>query len=392
MLDLSDIPRPQGADVQIFYGNVTTANAVGGTWVKPRGVSFVHIFALGGGGGGGGGANTGSNGGGGGGGSAAQCSMLYFANDIPDTLYLSVGKGGAGGAANSNGTAGIITRVSIWPEALANSTLAVSNAGQLGQAGTVGTGGTAGATSAITSMALAGLGFTTYGMAAANNCSIAGAAGGYGNLRLTTTAASGTGTAATLTFTSTGIPQYAAGDTITVAGVTPTGYNGTFIVTSCTNTTVTYPNATTGSQTVAGTIAGQSTPMFPPTTGLMLTGGGGGGQSGTSISIAGVNGTDTRFFPLTLTTPTLTSPVIVSGGIGNISPSSPPNGGNGVRVPGTLVFLGGAGGGGVFQQFAGAGGKGSYGCGGGGGGGASGSGTPGAGGDGGDGLVIITAW
>ena len=50
----------------------------------------------------------------------------------------------------------------------------------------------------------------------------------------------------------------AVGDLITVAGVTPTGYNGTFVVTAVSNTspfTVSYANATTAAQTVAGTVS-----------------------------------------------------------------------------------------------------------------------------------------
>ena len=72
-----------------------------------------------------------------------------------------------------------------------------------------------------------------------------------------TTAASGTGTTATLTMTS--ATNLAVGDLIVVAGVTPTGYNTTgAVVTAVSNTspfTVSYANATTGSQTVAGTVS-----------------------------------------------------------------------------------------------------------------------------------------
>lgn len=71
-----------------------------------------------------------------------------------------------------------------------------------------------------------------------------------------TTATSGTGTTATVTLTS--APNVAVGDRITVAGITPTGYNGTAIVTAVSNTSpfsVSYANATTGSQTVAGTVS-----------------------------------------------------------------------------------------------------------------------------------------
>ena len=68
-----------------------------------------------------------------------------------------------------------------------------------------------------------------------------------------TTAASGDGTTATITTTS--AHGLAVGDLVTVANVTPTGYNGTFLITAVTSTTISYANATTGAQTVAGTIS-----------------------------------------------------------------------------------------------------------------------------------------
>jgi hypothetical protein len=70
-----------------------------------------------------------------------------------------------------------------------------------------------------------------------------------------TTAATGTGTTATLTFAARVVAPYLVGATIVVAGVTPSGYNGTYIVTACTTTTVSFLSATTGAQTVAGTIS-----------------------------------------------------------------------------------------------------------------------------------------
>jgi len=71
-----------------------------------------------------------------------------------------------------------------------------------------------------------------------------------------TTATSGDGTTATITLTS--ASNLAVGDLITVAGITPTGYNATALVTAVSNTspfTVSYANTTTGSQTVAGTVS-----------------------------------------------------------------------------------------------------------------------------------------
>jgi len=69
----------------------------------------------------------------------------------------------------------------------------------------------------------------------------------------TTTAASGDGSTATITTTS--AHNIAVGDFILVSGITPVGYNGTYLVTAVpTSTQISYANTTTGSQTVAGSI------------------------------------------------------------------------------------------------------------------------------------------
>ena len=90
-----------------------------------------------------------------------------------------------------------------------------------------------------------------------------------------TTATSGTGTVATVTTTNN--HNLSTGDRVTVAGITPTGYNGTFIVTGTpTTTTFTYANTTTGSQTVAGTVRVDSqtsiTSRSAATVGLVVRG------------------------------------------------------------------------------------------------------------------------
>ena len=76
---------------------------------------------------------------------------------------------------------------------------------------------------------------------------------GFSSGTLATTAASGTGTVATITFS--GSTVYPVGYPVTVAGVTPSGYNGTYTVTASSAGSVSYANATTGSQSVAGTVA-----------------------------------------------------------------------------------------------------------------------------------------
>jgi hypothetical protein len=77
---------------------------------------------------------------------------------------------------------------------------------------------------------------------------------GLGNetVYLPTTAATGNGTTATLTFS--GTHDFSANDTIVVSGVTPVGYNGSYTVTAATANTVSFASAQTGSQTVAGYI------------------------------------------------------------------------------------------------------------------------------------------
>lgn len=69
-----------------------------------------------------------------------------------------------------------------------------------------------------------------------------------------TTGASGTGVTATLTFAAQPTIPFNIGETIVVSGVTPAGYNGTFTVTNASVSSVSYTNATTGTQTVAGTV------------------------------------------------------------------------------------------------------------------------------------------
>ena len=71
---------------------------------------------------------------------------------------------------------------------------------------------------------------------------------------LATTGASGAAGIATLTFATQASPPFAVGSYIAVAGITPTGYAGMYQVTACTTGSVSYANATTGAQTVAGNV------------------------------------------------------------------------------------------------------------------------------------------
>jgi len=95
MLDLFNIPTPQTANYQEFYGG-GDANDIR-SWSKPRGASMVRILMIGAGGSGG---NGSSSAGGGGGGSGAVTSWIGPAMFVPDILFFQIGKGGF----TSNGT------------------------------------------------------------------------------------------------------------------------------------------------------------------------------------------------------------------------------------------------------------------------------------------------
>ena len=83
-----------------------------------------------------------------------------------------------------------------------------------------------------------------------------------GTFELITTAATGNGSTATLTFDEQVIPPFAIGSTIKVNLVIPAGYQGSYTVTDCTTTTVSYANTTTQNQTVAGTVGLQILPRL----------------------------------------------------------------------------------------------------------------------------------
>lgn len=72
---------------------------------------------------------------------------------------------------------------------------------------------------------------------------------------ITTTAITGGGATATATFAAQTYAPYAVGSSITITGATPSTYNGTFTVTACTTTSVSWASVETVTATVQGTIA-----------------------------------------------------------------------------------------------------------------------------------------
>jgi len=77
----------------------------------------------------------------------------------------------------------------------------------------------------------------------------------YARPNITGVTVSGNGTNCTYTFTGQSFVPYLPEQRITISGFATVGYNGTFTVISCTNTTVVVANTTTGGSTTGGTIA-----------------------------------------------------------------------------------------------------------------------------------------
>jgi len=125
MLDLSHIPNSQ-QDIKVFYSNGITNSWQ--TWQKPRKCQWIWIMAIGGGAGGAGGAVNTTTNGSSGGGSGAVTRTLFNASHLPDTLYVQVGTGGAGGAQDSDGVNGNISRISFATNTIAQNQVVTSGA------------------------------------------------------------------------------------------------------------------------------------------------------------------------------------------------------------------------------------------------------------------------
>jgi hypothetical protein len=152
------------------------------TWNKPKGINFVYGLLIGGGSGGGGGFSmgAGTTGGGGGGGTpGAVMQFLQPAYLVPDTLSVSVSRGGTGGAAGTSG--GFPNLVSgLWYPLVGQTTLNISRiyyalpssnlsgvqSGRTGTGAAGGNGGTA-ATLSTTSNQPGIIGFSNYFLPAA---------------------------------------------------------------------------------------------------------------------------------------------------------------------------------------------------------------------------------
>jgi hypothetical protein len=160
------LPSQQDQRFWVYTGNKNSTGFQ--TWLKPPGINFVHIITIGAGGGGSSAAiwQTGvARTGGGGGGSGGMTSAFLPAYLIPDTVYINVGIGGAGGASTNTitanaGVAGTATYAGYYPVQTAGYILCVAAGGVGGTAG--GIGGAAGAALTTTSLPISQIGIRTY--------------------------------------------------------------------------------------------------------------------------------------------------------------------------------------------------------------------------------------
>lgn len=187
------LPSQQDQRFWVYTGDGVSRGAGLGsayqTWIKPPGISFVHIIAIGAAGGGSGAyiyqAGTAARGGSGGG-SGAMTSAFLPAYLVPDILYISVAVGGNGGAASTSTSANVgsngigATYVAFHPVDTVGYALCIANTGNAGTVpagGSGAIGGTAGANVSSTSLPTSQIGLRNY---------ISGQAGGQGLANSTT--------------------------------------------------------------------------------------------------------------------------------------------------------------------------------------------------------------
>lgn len=182
MLDAFHAGRVREEDLQVFVGSGAASGVIWQVWNRPRGVSMISIFCMGGGGGGGGGltgAAASARGGGGGGGSGAivcACGPLIL---LPDVLYIQAGAGGAGQGSGSPGTNGQRSFVSVKYGSVNAADLVLVSGAAAAIGGAAGTATTAAGGAAET---IATTGLAVLQMLGAWNACVGmiGAAGGSG--------------------------------------------------------------------------------------------------------------------------------------------------------------------------------------------------------------------
>jgi hypothetical protein len=289
--DLGHLVNNFSGDVQVFFTDNNNPASGSQKWVKPSGASMCYMVVITGGGGGGGGrtrTSTNPGGGGGGGASGNIAKYLVPAIFIPDVLWVLVGSGGAGGAANGNGTIGLATDISYSAGISAISAIPniiLSSAGNNMAAATAGGTAAAGAGGTLGAVINAG----NIGAAAANS--------------IFSVLAGGAGTAGGVQTGAVGVDVTAVWNTVALSGgaggagvnTVNTGFAGGNIVLQ---SALDFADGTMtpASNYIAGGVAGSSTAAGDGNAGVQLwkpfymTGGSGGGSSDGGIGGNGGNG------------------------------------------------------------------------------------------------------
>jgi len=252
MIDVFNIPSSTQ--------NTITFYATGNwqTWNKPRGAKMIEIFCLGAAGGGTHPTNQSTAGSGGAGGSSGGIVRgLIPAFLLPDTLYILVGKGGAGGTvSNTTGGSGDISYIGLQPSTSEQTLICKSSttAGQTTTAPTI---------SVVSLSAFGNLGLFT---------AIAGVAGGGG----------GTGTPTV------GGSQAALGTSLVTGGAGGGGKTQLAFASgaSITSASAILTSPVTGGQTSAGN-GNSGYGSFQPFCG---TGGSGGAGAASGVAAGGSGG------------------------------------------------------------------------------------------------------
>ena len=262
MLDVLNLPKPQNGYIDYFFGDAATAATSWRIWEKPRGISMIHITCFGGGSGGGGGILTNQSGGGGGG-SGGQTTLLIPAHVLPDILYVSVGRGGAGASVfNTIGSSGTASYVSIAPSTAAFYAACFANGSVAGGNGSTGNSGGVAATQANALMSSQGFFFALAGQSGQSS-------GG-----------------AVITYPTTRLLLSGGGCGGAGSSFLATGFGGR--ITAPTQSSITFFSNIPGGTDGTNIPGSNGISLFQP---LLSTGGaGGGGQGATGIALNGSGG------------------------------------------------------------------------------------------------------
>ena len=268
MIGTRHLPDKLSENTYVFYAT-SPATSLGNfqAWTIPPGVSALHITAIGSGGGGGTAAFGTNRSGGGGGAPGGVVSVTVPRIMLPDTLYLHIGQGGAGGIGNNiAGQPGIISYVCIYPEInngciLVQSSLSRPGGGQYGNATAPG-----------------GLPTLTTGVTFLEQNTLVGA-----------TQAQTIGTATTTNISYVGLLTGGTGGGSTDAG-TGAAAGGTILMSgiSDTNAITSIPGGL--ASTTAGVNGGDGNPGYFSWKPFIATGGTGGGGSGAAGTVGGNGG------------------------------------------------------------------------------------------------------